>query len=158
MAVHVPLLEEYQNVHAPKALMAWSVKPMKVILLVLKPWKNYWNDMCISIIEYNYIHFWCLTGYFQTDYDKLCSENGDLPITDIRTCKVAAKKLLLNDPETGLFGPNWPTGCLVVRGILRRGRIAGDFVIPSPKVYFNQYSSESRNKDARQICSIKSKR
>ena len=96
---------------------------------------NYINIICN--LDYVVIYrFWYLgAGYFQSEVGKLCSENGDLAVDDLATCKTAAIELsyLFSVTEEEA---DWPKGCYM----------------SGHNVFFNEHGYGSANNNAKQIC------
>ena len=85
-----------------------------------------------------------MLGYFQTEENRLCSENGDIAVDDLKQCKDAAKDLKMSLIRSQ-SSSGYPKGCYWYGGSLF------DYL----GLYFNPHSTGSENKWARQICNPK---
>ena len=74
--------------------------------------------------------------YLQSQLGKLCSDDGNLAVDDIETCKTASAKLNKNF-EASENSEFWPNGC---------------YLIDHGSVFFNDHSTGEKNNRAKQIC------
>ena len=90
--------------------------------------------LCISILIFG-------KGYFLSEAGRVCSDNGDIAVDGIETCKIAAETLnkdFIKSENTAEF----PKGCYLM----------------GPNVFFNKHSTGSRRINTRQICKPKGTR